>query len=190
MKRLFTYKHGLSPEYNIKRLKRHLAQESQAAMVMLARWLGDDTEITGEADAENLRFTMTFAHKRLGTLGRLDLIFESERVLPREVDASVCIGACGVPDRPEDVDERRVMMWKIYRRTRNLLVLKSCWRILYYRGGELLESRDVIDDNMARVKGMAYRGSPPGSDMIKLVPPKGKGRTLIRTAKKQWVHEG
>jgi hypothetical protein len=41
---------------------------------------------------------------------------------------------------------------------------------------------------MTRVKTTAFHGAPTGSDMIKLVTP--KGRTLIRTEKKHWAREG
>jgi hypothetical protein len=59
------------------------------------------------------------------------------------------------------------------------------WSIMYFSGGELIETRHLIDEDMTRVKDIAYKGSPPEADMIKLRRPNGK--ILIRTEKKHWT---
>ncbi|MDR1205978.1 MAG: hypothetical protein LBL26_10950 [Peptococcaceae bacterium] len=184
------YKPDLPPEYNTQRLERYIAQASNPTMAHLSNWLGEETEIKGCADARNMLFTMTFTHARLGTLGQVDLVFESDRALPGKVETRVYSGGWGAPAAPEELDERRAIMRKINKKAVRQFILKSRWSIFYYSGEELLESWTVIEVSITRVKSMAYHRSPPGTDMIKLVPPKGQGRTLIRTAKKQWVHEG
>jgi hypothetical protein len=188
MKRWFTYKHEQSPAHNLNRLRLHLNKASQSTMMQLGNWLGEEVKVTGTPDAENLCFTMTFVHERLDTLGQADLIFKGARAVPVGVRTRVHTVCWGASDESEDVEERRTMMEKIHKKALNLFILRSRWRIFYYRGEELLHSWTMIDDNMTRVKSTAYRESPPEADMIKLVTPKGKA--LIRTEKKQWTHEG
>jgi hypothetical protein len=183
----FKYRQDLPPECNIRRLERHIVQASNPTVTHLRNWLGEETEIKGRADARNMIFTITFNHRCLGALGQVDLVFEGERAMPSDV--SVRIRLSDAPGEPAGVDERIVMMRKIYNKAVKQFVMKLRWRILYYSGEELLESRIVIDDRITSVKGLAYHNSPPGTDMIKLIPPKGQGGTLIRTAKKRWARE-
>jgi hypothetical protein len=171
-------------------MKRHIILASQPTLELLEDCLGEEVEIKERADEQNMTFTMTFTHRRLGTLGEVDLVYEGRRVLPRGVNARICIGDGGVPDEPAHVGKRRAMMKEIYRKAQKQFILKLRWGIFYYRGGKLLESRTVAGDDITKVKELAYRGRPRGTDMIKLVPPGGQGGTLIYTESKQWANEG
>jgi hypothetical protein len=148
--------------------------------------LGGEVKITGRADPDNMRYVLTFVDAGRGPLGQADLIYAGEQALPAGVRCRVYAG--GLPDGSRDMDWRRAVMEKIYREAEKLFVSAKTWRVSYYCGEELLEARETTDEDMARVKAAAYRGAPPGTDMIRLTTPEGK--TLIRTAKKRWVRTG
>jgi hypothetical protein len=188
MGKWFTYKQEESPERNFQRLRFYLHKASQSTLMLLENWLGSEVKVTGAADAHSLRFIMTFEHERLGKLGQVDLVFKGGRAAPAGVSARVCTGNWDSPDEQEDVDARKAMIGRIYEKARSLFILRLRWHISYYSGGEPLHSWVMIDDDIARVKSIACRESPPGTDMIKLVTP--RGQTLIRTEKKQWAREG
>jgi hypothetical protein len=79
-------------------------------------------------------------------------------------------------------------MMEIRRKVRETFHHNTRWRVSYWREDEtLVERRVIIDENMARVKSIAYHRAPPGTDMIKLKMPNGK--ILVRTDKKQRVQE-
>jgi hypothetical protein len=182
------FKHipGLSPELNQVRLARYLAWQSRPTKDSLGNMLGGEVKITGRADPDNLRYTLTFIDASRGPLGQADLIYAGEHVLPSEVRCRVYAG--GLPDGSRDTDGCRAAMERIYREAEKLFVRARTWRVSYYCGKDLLETRETTDDDMARVKSVAYHSAPPGADMIKLTTP--EGRTLIRTAKKHWVRAG
>ena len=116
-------------------------------------------------------------------------MFEGIHALPAGVRCRVRTGKTGTPDELRDVAARKAVMGNVYRNARRFFIRKMLhWRVTYHCGEEPLGSRDIYgDDDMAKVKSIAYHGWPPGSDMIKPVTPEGK--TLIRTAKKQRAHE-
>jgi hypothetical protein len=178
------------PEHSALWLRRHIILASQPTLALLEDWLGGEAEIKERADERKMTFTMTFIHRRLGTLGELDLVYGGRQALPRGVNARICIGDGGVPDEPAHVGKRRAMMEEIYSKAQKQFILRLRWGIFYYWRDRLLESRTVAGDNITKVKDLAYRGRPRGTDMIKLVPPKGQGGTLIYTEDKQWVSEG
>jgi hypothetical protein len=182
----FKQKPGLSPERNRARLASYLTERSNATKDLLVNILGGEIKITGRADPQNLCYTLTFTDADSGPLGQADLIYAGEYVLPTEVRCRVYAG--GLPDGSPDMDGRRAIMTKIRGEAEKLFVRARTWRISYYCGEDLLGARETTDDDMARVKDMAYHGAPPGADMIKLTTP--EGRTLIRTAKKHWVRAG
>jgi hypothetical protein len=188
MKDLFKCDDGLIPEDNYNKLNNYIAGKSRLTMERLGNWLGREVKIIGDADAENMRYIMTFIHTRLGPLGEVDLIFESEYAIPRWAVCRVWSGSEYVHFEQAHVSKRKEMMSDIRKKAKSMFAVKQRWHVSYYSGKDLLESRTVTDDDMARVKTAAYRGAPPGADMIKLVTPKGK--TLIRTEKKRWVREG
>jgi hypothetical protein len=190
MKKLFKHDYKLMPGDNSRKLENYITQRSQSTKMRLENWLGGEVKITGGADAEKMRYVMAFIHERLGPLGEVDLIFEGEHAMPRWAVCRVWSESDSryIPWEQTYGGERKDMMKEIRKKAERMFAVKQRWRISYYSGKELLESRTVVDDNMTRVKTIAYHGAPPGSDMIKLVTPKGK--TLIRTEKKHWVKEG
>jgi hypothetical protein len=168
-----------TPEENRARLILYLTEKSCPVMAQLQNWLGRDVKIMGCADPEALTYTMEFSGRNLGTLGQICLKFGGEYVSPTGLE---CSFYTGVIERSE---ERVAIMKEIDKKTRELFHRNTRWVIRFFRGDELLETRSVIDENIVRVKGSAYKTAPEGTDMIKLRKPNGK--TLIRTKKKHWT---
>jgi hypothetical protein len=173
------------------RLARLLDDSSHRVRSLLRNWLGKEVKITGKADPENRRYTLTFIDQCLGTVGQADLIFAGKDVLPSEVRCRVYAGQTdGAPGVDPGIGERRAMMEKISGKAEELFIDRVRWRVSYHIGGEIVGTLEIIDvdanmTDMTRVKNKAYGDAPPGTDMIRLVAP--DGTTMTRTAKKRWV---
>jgi hypothetical protein len=175
----FIRKQWKTPEENRARLIRYLKAKSGSVEARLKNWLGEDVKITSCADPETLTYTMEFSGRGLGTLGRICLKYGGDYVSPTGLDCSFYAGEM------ERSGERAAIMKEIDQKTRELFHRNTRWVIRFFRGDELLETRNVIDENIVRVKCIAYTTAPEGTDMIKLRKPNGK--ILIRTEKKHWT---
>jgi hypothetical protein len=177
-------------EQDLQILRPHIEETSRPVMKRLENWLGGEVKVEGKEDAEHLRFTMTFTHECLGLLGQVNLIFEEGSLSPLPFRVTKTLALTGVLDTPEEraaARKRKAALNKILGETKKLFIVKPPWRILYYRGGELIEMRSKTNETMKKVARAAYSEAPPGADTVKLMSPKGK--TLIRKENKQWVRE-